>query len=344
MVVVVGIALVVGTKYFFFGVALVAWMIVSTIIWPLLRGLYYVLVSPALSGHRRRAIVVVGAATAILIGAIAGLPIPHGTVVQGIVWIPEDARVVSEVAGQVVEFLREPGATVTAGSPILRLQDPYVAAKRAGAAARLAELRARLSVAETASPYETQLVRNQIAFAEDDLAETIRRETALVVRSPLDGALVVPRGHDLLGAFVKQGEILAFVMSGTAPVVRAAVPEDEIDLVRTQRHGVSVRLEGALLAPIAGAQVVREFPAATHDLPSRALAAANGGPFAIDPADKDQNRSLFPLFDVDIDVPSAVLRDHWGERVWIRFDHGAAPVIERWWRSARQVFLGRFRV
>jgi putative peptide zinc metalloprotease protein len=92
------------------------------------------------------------------------------------------------------------------------------------------------------------------------------------------------------------------------------------------------------------ARIVREFPSATKQLPSPALASANGGTFALDPSDKDEKTTLLPFFSVDVEVPPDLVRDRWGQRAWLRFDHGPSPLVLRWWRAARQVFLGRFHV
>ena len=339
-----GIAFFIGTQYFFFGIGLVVWMVVSTLVWPTLKALRYVVLSPAVAGQRLRATSLTFGSAAAIFAALAFLPVPHGTVVEGVVWIPEDAHVISDGAGQVLRFLAAPGSKVAAGAPLLELQDPFIASKRMGAEGRLLELEARLTAAEPTSPFETLLIQNQLQFARDDLAETVRKETALIVRSPIDGVFLAPKGEDLIGAYIKQGERIGYVMSASAPVVRAAVPQEEIDLVRAELRGVEVRLEGALMEPIDSAHVVREFPSATKQLPSPALAVANGGTFALDPADKDQKTTLMPFFSVDVEVESDLVRDHWGQRAWLRFDHGASPMLPRWWRAARQVFLDRFRV
>lgn len=342
--VVIGIAFFVGTQYFFFGVALVAWMLATTFAWPLLKGLSYVLMSPALTGRRGRAVALTGGAVLALVGAVAYLPVPHATVVEGVVWVPEDTRVVPEVSGHVAEILAKSGSRVTTGMPLLRLEDPFLASRRAGAEARMAELQARLTAAETASPYETQLIRNQLAFARNDLDETLRKQRALLVRSPAAGIVVLPKAHDLDGSYARQGALLGYVMSGAAPLVRALVPEGEIDLVRSEIRGVAVRLGSDILSLVSEARIAREYPGATRQIQSQALAAPNGGPFQLDPSDKDGNTMLFPAFAVDVEVASDHLRDHWGERAWVRFDHGASPMLRRWWRAARQVFLGHFHV
>ena len=339
-----GIALFVGTQYFFFGIGLVVWMIASAILWPIVKALRYVVLSRAVAGKRLRAMTLTFGTAALIIGLIAGLPLPYGTVVEGVVWIPEDAHVVTEGAGQVARYVAAPGTRVAAGAPLVELQDPYIASKRAGALARLAELEARYTAAEPKSPFETQLIQNQIVFAKNDLAETMRKELALIVRSPIEGTFLAPRGPDLIGAYMKQGERVGYVMSGQAPVVRGAVTEDEIDLVRSQVVGVAVRLEGAFMQPVRTARIAREFPSATKQLPSPALATTNGGTFTLDPADKDGKTTLLPFFSVDVEVPPDLVRERWGQRAWLRFDHGSSPLALRWWRAARQVFLGRFHV
>jgi putative peptide zinc metalloprotease protein len=133
-------------------------------------------------------------------------------------------------------------------------------------------------------------------------------------------------------------------MTDRPPVVRATVPEGDIEPVRLRTRAVSVRLDGAATSPIEGGRIIREFPEATKRLPHPALASTHGGPFTIDPSAKEQNTSLLPFFEINIAVPPSLVRDHWGERAWVRFDHGAEPVLARLWRVARQVFLEHFRV
>jgi len=74
------------------------------------------------------------------------------------------------------------------------------------------------------------------------------------------------------------------------------------------------------------------------------LSSVSGGPFAPDPGAKERETSLESFFEVDIATPSELTSDRWGERVWVRFDHGASPMLVRIYRAGRQLFLGRFHV
>jgi putative peptide zinc metalloprotease protein len=43
-------------------------------------------------------------------------------------------------------------------------------------------------------------------------------------------------------------------------------------------------------------------------------------------------------------LPKQVSLYHVGGRVYVRFDHGWEPLIWRWYRNVRQLFLRRFSV
>jgi putative peptide zinc metalloprotease protein len=50
------------------------------------------------------------------------------------------------------------------------------------------------------------------------------------------------------------------------------------------------------------------------------------------------------LFLFDIELPDLGGLYNVGGRVHVRFDHGKEPLIWRWYRSIRQLFLRRFSV
>ncbi len=68
------------------------------------------------------------------------------------------------------------------------------------------------------------------------------------------------------------------------------------------------------------------------------------GPIAIDPRDMQGVKSFQKIFLFDIELPEYIGLYNVGGRVYVRFDHGWEPLIWRWYRSARQLFLRRFNV
>ncbi len=337
------IAILVGTQYFFVGVALAIWTLVISLVWPLLKAMRFVLLSPALGGRRLRAVSVTSAIIGAVVLALFAMPVPHGTVVRGVVWTPDEARIVAEVQGRFVRFLATPGMAVRRGDPLVQLEDQVLKSQARRALARLAELEHRLMLAETTTPFDIEVIQRQIELLRSEVQEAERKAANLTIVARIDGVMEVSRAADMEGTDVKRGHLFGFVLPEGPRTVRAVVPEGEIDTVRTLTRQVAVRVDGTPWSVTRDANVTRTRPAASRQLPSTALGEPTGGPFPIDPSSKDGDLSLISFFEVDVELPSSS-RAYVGERAWVRFDHGAPPIAERLWRNLRQLLLRHFNV
>jgi putative peptide zinc metalloprotease protein len=92
------------------------------------------------------------------------------------------------------------------------------------------------------------------------------------------------------------------------------------------------------------ADLLREVPAATAEIPHLALATTGGGAIVLDPAHPDKPQPLETLFHFDLRTAASPLPALLGERVFVRFDHGSEPVALRIARGIRQLFLRQFGV
>jgi putative peptide zinc metalloprotease protein len=158
------------------------------------------------------------------------------------------------------------------------------------------------------------------------------------VRSAGRGTFVLPAGEDLLGRFVRRGELLGYVVGTQASTVRVALPEARVAQVRDRTRAVEVRLARRLERALP-ASVVRIVPAATRQLPSAALGTAGGGPFPVDPAEEDGLHALEPVFVMDLALAPGEAVPEIGGRAHVRFDHVAEPVARQGWRALRRLFL-----
>ena len=121
------------------------------------------------------------------------------------------------------------------------------------------------------------------------------------------------------------------------------MPQDNIGLVKEKTVKVEVRLAGSI-GEISEAFVLREVPAATEKLPSVALGFAGGGEVPVDPRDEEGTKAFDSVFQLDLTLSDQVNMRRIGERVFVRFDHGKAPLAEQWYYFFRQLFLRRFSV
>ena len=113
--------------------------------------------------------------------------------------------------------------------------------------------------------------------------------------------------------------------------------------MRQHTRGIEVRLAERLAEPFQ-AVIKREEPAATEQLPSMALGRQGGGSIAVDPSDTQGVTAIQTLFQFDLELPSSTGIVNVGGRVYVRFDHGWEPLVQRWYRHVRQLFLAKFHV
>jgi putative peptide zinc metalloprotease protein len=174
---------------------------------------------------------------------------------------------------------------------------------------------------------ELQRLANERALAEERVA-------GLTVRAPSAGRLQLPRHTDLPGRFVGRGEVLGQVVAAELLGVRAMVPEAAIDLVRNRTQRVTLRLASRLSHAWPAGRVVLS-PGATRTLVSPVLGDAGGGTVMV-----DAERTIGRYFIADIDAAGGLDGESYvNERVFVRFEHPAEPLIFRLARSVRRTFL-----
>ena len=335
-------------------VALVIWLGSFSTALALVGSLFLgvaLLIRPALSGFvraraalpqgapRRRAATIGFASAGVLLVALCAVPMPFHTTASGVVWPPEQARVRPGTDGFVTELLVRDGERVKAGQVLLVLEDPALHLEHDKLTRRVDQLTAGRYNALATSPEEARNVEEEIIRVQGELARVQDRLRELAVRSRADGVLAMPQQQDLPGTFVRKGSTIAHVLEPADIGVRAALPEYEAALLRESTQAIEVRLADG--RGNVRAELLRDIPAATYELPSAALGDRGGGPHATDPADADGIRTQAPIVIVDLKLPATAL-ERIGGRAWIRFDHGAQPLAVRWFRQVRQVLLHHF--
>ncbi|MCC6660760.1 MAG: HlyD family efflux transporter periplasmic adaptor subunit [Phycisphaerales bacterium] len=341
------IIMVIAGAYATLGVVLAIVTGIAWIIWPLLRGVGYVLASPALMGRRVRAVGVTGAAVAALL-AVAGLvPLPAAGYAPGLIAPAAIAGVRAPEAGFVRSVLARAGQRVHAGDPLFQLENEQLEVEAAAARARRDRARTDLDISMAKSPAEQQAARAHLAQAEKELARATEQVASLLIRAAIDGRVAPARGTGLdveeqVGRFVSRGTLLAYVSDTDHLVVRAWLPEHLRAFVF--RGGVgsgawpqpTVRIRGQVGDEIP-ARVTRLAPAGVHEVESAALSAQAGGELTMDPEDRDGKRALEALFLVELETAVPPEGAQPGLRARVRFGVPPEPLLARWWRGARRV-------
>ncbi len=339
----IGIAAFIATQYFVFGVLLAGLALFGTIVAPLMKGLKFVLTDPKLNRRRGRAITLTSAAVGAAFALLFVVPLPYTTMAQGVVWAPDDTQIRTQTDGILTTLLVEPGRDAQAGEPLATLEDPSLDSRVAVLEAQLVELRLRYDAARLGDRVQAQILQEQIASMQEILRVYRERQAGLTVRAAQAGRLIVPGAIDLPGRYLRRGERIGYVLTADDPVVRVVVPQTDVDLIRSRTQGVAARLAERPEEVRDGA-ILREVPGAQQEIPSLALATQGGGTIAVDASNPQKPVALQSIFVFDVQLAGGIPFNVLGERVYVRFDHGAEPIAWRVMRSLRQVFLSQFRV
>lgn len=343
LVVAFGIALFVAQQFFVIGVLIGLWSLASGVLWPLFKGLRALATAPQFAdrGPRVRAVLAGGAAGLALL--LFALPLPYHTQAEGVLWLPERAILRAQANGFVRAVLADPGATLAERQAVLESVEPGLAARIDAQWARIEEIQVQYDAAWAHSQARAQQLEQELAREQAALARLQQEAEGLTLRSGSAGVFLIDRPTDLPGRWLRKGEVVGYVRSGDAPLVRLVVAQSEVDAVRLDTRAIEVRLVQGLDGPWP-ARLQRGVPAAARELPSAALGAKGGGEVLTDARDDKGLVAMESVFEFELELPRDVPHDYVGSRVYVRFEHPAQPVGWRLWRGLRRAFLSHFQV
>jgi len=334
------ILLLVMEHFLTLGIILAIWLLLSQILLPLVKLVNFLLNSPRLQLRRARAVVL----STITVGAVLlmffYLPMPLDTRVEGVLWLPENAQVRAHNNGFIQRLMVSDGDSVTQGQVLIATTNPSLSSRLAIKQAQLREQQARLQAAWLSDRGQAKFINEDIAIIEAEINDLKQRMESLTIRSPATGRLVLPDAHNLPGRYLRQGDPVAFIIQSAPTTVRVALAQHEIGLVRRDSQQINVKLAERLDTTLV-ATIRQEVPAATHQLPSRALGSAGGGQIAVNPFQGEGTQTQQQIFLLDLQLPKHYQEGRYGERAYVRFVHQPEPWAQQCYRLLRQLFLRR---
>lgn len=334
------ITLFIAGKFFVVGTVVAIWTVISFVVFPLVKLGRHMSSDPLMRRYRTRTVAACTIVLGLAVGIIVGVPIPTFTVVEGVVWVPEESQVFAGADGFVEKILAPPNSRVRRGDPLILCEAPKLDKDVNVLRANLQEVEARYQLSRATDRAATGVLMDELEKARAELARARERSQGLVIRSPADGVFLLPQAEDLPGRYVKKGTPLGYAVDFSKPVVRIAVDQDYVEMIRHNTRKVEGRLAGDL-GRIIPATVVRDVPAASKELPSLALSVSGGGTIALDPNESKKPQSFVQHFMFDV-VLQGTTFSRVGERAFIRFDHYPETLAMRCYRNVRRVLIKRF--
>jgi putative peptide zinc metalloprotease protein len=359
--VMVSILFMIASRYLGLGMALAAVLIAVWVAWPVMKGIGFLMSSPQLVGHRPRAWGVTLAALGVVLFVLGVVPAPAGSVAIGVIEASVHKPVRVAEAGFLVGAPAAPGARVEADRPLFVLESPELMTDLAMARARVKKAQAQYAHASLrGTRSEERVAAREVQHFEAERDRILQRVANLELTAPAPGSFVVANPSlldpsNLQGRYFKRGTLLGYVSSVDDLIVRVAVSDKEAaylfrqsDIAAALRRGMADELEMPVRIRVPGefgqtihGRSVRRFPAGSRDLPQPSLGTAAGGDIAPDPDDTSGQRTLVPLFMLEIKPDSVPKGWKPGLRARVRFDLPKQPLLTQWWRTAQQYVKGR---
>jgi putative peptide zinc metalloprotease protein len=192
---------------------------------------------------------------------------------------------------------------------------------------------------------DLQLVSTELLQAQRELEDAQARQKASTIVSDMTGRFVMPAPNDFEGRYWERGKVMGYVLNPKSYSLLVVVPQGQAEFVR--HNTVSVELRSVEnVHRVIPAQLIREVPAATKDLPSLALALQGGGEIGLDPSVKEGQtpQALMPMFQFELTMNSDALPSTLGSRIYVRFTHDPIPLGWQWYRQLRELFMKRFEI
>ena len=336
----VTIVLFIAQKYFFIGILLAIWSVVTVWLWPTFKTIKKAWSDGDITREGRPPNLIMPLLAALLVALLVALPFPLSTSIGGVVQFDEDARVLAGENCFVDNVVQASGTQVAAGDLLLECSSPELI--KAGEVSRhqLAEAKARRLGAWN-DPVRLKLVDEEIERLNDEINENQRRLQRLHVYANRAGEWWIKNPEDLPGRYIKRGELLGYLAGQPLAKVRGLVPATDVDLVRNRTREVQVLSAATNWQPV-NALKWELFPAASKDIHSAVLTKNGGGDIVVDPT-ANKPMAVEPHFIVDVfftaEQPALV-----EQRVYLQFDHPAEGLIYRIYRNVRRTFLDYFDV
>jgi len=187
---------------------------------------------------------------------------------------------------------------------------------------------------------ESEIIREENRYINSQYMRALERQNKLIIKARDFGTLVIPANEDLEGRFIERGEILGYIVDFNKLPLTVMIAEDDIEQVMNGTRRIELRFVSHPDDLYTG-RIKRIMPNATQSLVSPVLSVGGGGKIALKPGTSEPNQTFEHYYHMEIDVPEAP-KFIVEERVYIMFKHDPEPVIKRWYRSIRRVFLRQF--
>lgn len=311
------------------------------LILPPLKRLRQTLKTPTYQPKKKRILLSLLSIFSIILSVICLLPLPNTTSYEGIVWRSDQSSVKMQSPGFISTTVISSGDYVEKGQLLFTGEDKQLTHSILMLQSQVTELQLKELAAFANDPFEAKIIREKLVELHEKLRDKQKQQEDLKVLSPVAGLFFSNTPSDLTGSFFKQGESIGFIQN-KGNTIRTLIPQKDIDPILEKHSDIEVLITSDPGRTFKG-KIISENPQSTYHLPSKALGTDGGGKILTNPEDTAQLTNLEEMFQLDIELETYPVHFFPESRVFIKFYLGHQPLVLRWSRTIRQLFLTEFR-
>ncbi|CAH0990537.1 hypothetical protein SIN8267_00629 [Sinobacterium norvegicum] len=329
--------------HWFLGITVGCWMLLQFVIRPMGQLLSYCLHTEQRRTFNSSKAKIFYTLIFSLVVVVTVVPMPVSQVLNGVVSLPDNSRVVASESGYLVERYMPSGADVLAGMPLLKLSDDLLATKLALAEAAVMKAEAQYDSRRAKSLRDAGALKVEKVLAREQYQQLLKEQSSLELVSSRGGVFYPdPLAADNDNRYVTKGELLAYVIEPTTIIIKAVVAKEDIAMFEHKLSSEAlIKLANYPTNQFVG-HIVAISPQAKKTLPSPVLGAAFGGDIAIEAGDNDSaTEALVDFYQIEIAVENSVssLKAFPGGRAWVRVDYPPQTLLQQLQRQFAQLFI-----
>jgi putative peptide zinc metalloprotease protein len=347
-IVTLGVLAYVTDQWFGVGVLMVVTTVITMLLMPATRLWAWLRMAPG--SLRTRAVLAMCGSALLAWLLLFVLPLPHALRLPGVLEARQSSPLYLQAPARLLEMPAHHGQRVRKGELLARFDNPELALQLELTDGQIAEARAQLGLALSATPAEVVPLQGRLTALEARRDETLHLLASLELRAPQDGEWVAPTLHERLGGWVDRAQAIGEVVDRSQLRFAAVLPQADAAELAGLNERVGAAADGELrLAGRRGQALtlshLHMVPYQRQRLMSPSLGFGGGGEVAIRPEDSTGTTAAEAFYEIQgefgVGALPADLALH-GMSGVLHVPVAARPLGTRLWSSLQQLLQHRY--
>lgn len=324
-------------KYFFWGVIVAIWALSTQIFYPAIQYVYVLYSSDKLEDCRNRIFMFWFGFFLVLYVIAFHIKIPCFTYAEGIVWIRDSAIIRAQAEGFVSKILKNPLALVNKNDTIILLDNFLLTAEKDKLLGQREEIKVMLMKNTHSNYSKSENLKNQYYQNKVALDKIDKDMTRLSISSQESGRLILMNQQDLIGRYIKKGDIIGYIQDNRSPTIQVAIPQSDFDITNDSIKAVKIKFNKYSKDEFS-AKIINPRINITNTLPSASLGDEGGGAIKTT-TDKSGIKTQRNIFVVELSFPTLEQHSLLGKRVYVKLYHNNKTLAHQLYIKIKKLFF-----